>query len=130
MNFKHVDTEIIELLQDFFYQLKQKVKKTDLKQIEKAIEELEQHPSIPKINTIVSFNYEDVTLSIIYTNYKIELSDSLRESWEGGGETIERFLYKYEPNGYREHKGNLYEFRDLLLSSLREVEEISVSDEE
>lgn len=131
--FPIADPETTDLLEEFLKRLLIKIKghmETDL--INKAIAELVNHPLLPKNDLAISFSYEDTTFYVIYCHYKIELSDYFRETWEGGGESIKRFNFQYNVNGYREKSGNADEFRWLLIDSLENalLENISISTEE
>ena len=102
IKFKAVDTWVFELLSDFFNQLKSKIiGYSPARYLDRTLHELQNHPLAPKFNTIVSFQFEDTTFTVIYSNSKIELSDYLREPSEVGSEIVQRFCFKYETNGFQ-----------------------------
>ena len=120
------------MLNEFFQRLRARMKVgKSVRLIDLALGYLDLYPKLPETNTTVTLSYEDVHLYITYTDYKVELRDSLRESWEGGGESVQRFIFTYEIN-YRERLGDIDEFRLLLFDVLENVDlkDISVSDEE
>jgi len=131
--FKKVDKEVFELLREFFYALKGKaVGYAPARNLHKILDNLENSPLSPKNNIVVSIDYEDTSLTIVYTDYKIELSDYVSEKFDSGTDHYQRFCFRYEAGGYNEQTGNIYEFRSLLFSALQEVnvENISISEEE
>lgn len=129
MNFSHVNTDTVNLLQDFFDSLRSKtIGYANARHLPQAIFDLQNHPEPPSKNIVVSFKCDDTWFYIVYANYKIELSDS----FDDGNETYTRFCFRYEPSGYTDLQGDLNEFRSLLFSSLSKVAvtDVKFSEEE
>jgi hypothetical protein len=100
--------------------------------LNEALAFLVLHPKVPEKDTCVNFKLDDTSFSIIYTGYKIELSDYLSEHGDWGSDHYQRFNFRYEIEGYSEQEGDLDEFRALLFECLNEVKvtDISISEEE
>lgn len=121
--------DTINLLQDFFDRLRSRtIGFANARHLPQAILDLQNHPEPPSKNMVVSFKCDDTWFYIIYTNYKIELSDS----FDDGHETYTRFCFRYELSGYTDLRGDLNEFRSILFNCLSKVAvtEIGFSDEE
>lgn len=127
-DFSFVDNDVLNLLSAFLCQLKARpnLSKEELKFLERSLIDLDNHPLRPVHSIFVSLSHEDVSLYVVYSNYKVELCDYLND----GSESSQRFSFRYEASGYREYKGNIREFRELLLNSLRQSNDVSIKDED
>jgi hypothetical protein len=129
LEYKNTDKDVISLLEEFLIRLYEKsVGYSPARWLTKALNDLANHPHVPEMALSISFKYQDTHFFVIYSDHKIELSDSFVD----GSESYTRFNFKYEIEGYSEHEGNLAEFRVLLLDSLDKIPitEISISNEE
>lgn len=127
--FDNLPKEVIDLLEEFLLKLKLKTTGyVEARYLPIAIENISALPNVPEQNMVISFNYEDTWLYIIFTDYKIELSDSYND----GIESYTRFSFRYEISGYKEVIGDLNEFRWLLFNCLSNVtvKDIRFSQEE
>jgi hypothetical protein len=131
--FEHVPNAVVNLLNDFFYELKSKATGYEpARYLNDTIAFLDNHPNAPEKDTCVSFQVDDTSFSVIYTSYKIELSDYISENGDWGSDHNQRFNFRYEIEGYSEQEGDLDEFRSLLFNCLNEVKvtDINISEEE
>lgn len=97
-----------------------------------ALVNLDYHPLPPLNNLSISFRSEDVSYNVVYTNYKIELSDYHSVNEGHGYDHYQAHNFRFEIGGYREYEGDLYSYMTEFKRALKEVKEknISVSDEE
>ena len=138
-NYLNLDNDTILLLKDFFQQLKIKTTGYEpARSLNGILEEISDLPKRPNHNVFVSFEYENSTYDIAFSDYKIEFSNNVEdfETDENGNESnFEGFqanCYSFDFNGYTDVKGSFDQFREELLNALKNVTvtDISISDEE
>lgn len=102
------------------------------RQLELALVNLDYHPLVPANDLSISFRYEDVSFTVFYGHYKIELSDYVSENSGFGYDHYQRYRFLYSPEGDNEEEGDLLQFEEAIMSALRDIEpdQMSVSEEE
>lgn len=133
VKYDNVPSEVISFLIIFLNKLK--LKATGFKLgifLNEAITSLNSHPAVPERNIIISFELDNTSYSIIYTDYKIELSQWVSDAQDYSNDSYQAFLFQYELEGYTDTIGNFSEFRYALNSALKEIKvtDINVSEEE
>lgn len=131
--FKNVDNNVIKLLTEFFNALKLKtVGYAPARFLGETLFDLDNFPKVPKKNTVVSFKYENTNYTIVYSNYKIELSDYTTVNEGNGYDAFQSYNFGYDTEQKINHDGDLDTFRLLLLDALNNVAvtDISISEEE
>lgn len=132
-NYSNIPIEIANFLKQFFMELKMKtIGFSEARYLSHTIKDVEKHPFLPKKNCIVSFEIENSTFYVIYTDYKIELSEWVSDRQEYSNDSYQAHLFKYELEGYSEIIGDFSAFRYAILSKLKNVKvtDISISEEE
>lgn len=138
-NYINLNKDVILLLKEFFKNLKTKtIGYSPARNLNTVLEEINNLPKKPKLNSFVSFEYDYSTYHIAFSEYKIEFSKFIQnfDTDENGNksnfESYEAYLFSYEFSGYTDVKGDFDQFREELFFALKHVKviEISISDEE
>lgn len=131
--FKKVPNEVMQIIEKALIALQNRVESAESKRlISLALVNIAYHPMPPLNNIIISFRLKDVSFCIVYTDYKIELSDYISINTGMGYDHEQSFNFKYQLEGYTEEEGDLNMFEYELTQALSEIpiSEISISDEE
>lgn len=124
----NLNKDTVVFLQEFFKNLKNKtVGYSQARHLDGVLEQINALPKQPNQNTFVSFEQENDTYYVAFSDYKIEFSKYVDDV-----ESYEAYRYSYEFIGYTDVIGDFDQFREELLSALEQVkvDEISISDEE
>lgn len=127
-NYINLNKDTIVFLQEFFKNLKNKtVGYSQARHLDGVLEQINALPKQPNQNAFVSFEQENDTYYVAFSNYKIEFSKDVNDF-----ESYEAYRFSYEFSGYTDVVGDSDQFREELLSALEQVnvDEISISDEE
>lgn len=127
-NYINLNKDTIVLLQEFFQNLKMKATGySPARNLYTVLEDIDGLPKKPKQNTFVSFEQENDTYYVAFSDYKMEFSKYVDDF-----ESYEANRFSYEFSGYVEIIGDFDQFREELLYALKKVKvtEISISDEE
>lgn len=129
--YNNVPDEIIQFITDFFQQAKDKVPSDEGQRlIDLALINLQYHPLVPKTNCVIHLRYESISYSVIYTDYKIELSDYVSMDTGFGFDHFQTFKMCYYPVGTIETEGDYYKFEEGIINALEAKSEIEPSEEE
>jgi hypothetical protein len=91
VKFNKIDEDVFKVLAKFFKKLKLKSTGYEpARHVGTTLTDLDNFPELPSHNMVISFEYEDTTFYIVYSDYKIELSDYFRD----GDESYQRFCFK------------------------------------
>lgn len=127
-NYINLDNDAIILLQEFFQNLKTKaIGYSPARHLHTVLEEINTLPKKPNQNTFVSFEQENDTYYVAFSDYKIEFSKYVNDF-----ESYEAYCFSYVFSGNIYKIGSFDQFREEVLHALEQlkVDEISISDEE
>lgn len=130
-NFAHVPEEVIDFISAFFDIVAHKIQSDEGRHLfELGKVNLAFHPSLPKTNCVFEFKYGNISYSIIYTDYKIELSDYQNMDTGFGYDHYQSFKYCFYSNGKSECEGDFDEFRNSIIETVSNLKELDPSSEE
>lgn len=132
-NYESVPTEIIAFLQETLMKIQQMdISADDAQLITKALNNLDSHPAVPDADLVIAFRLDDITYTLVYSSYKIELSDYVTEYSKMGDNYYHQFIFSYTPESVFEEQGDFIEFQYLFSDALSEIpdSEIEINDEE
>ncbi|XWW46646.1 hypothetical protein JYG30_04065 [Fibrella sp. USSR17] len=106
------------------------LRKADRLRLVKAISQLDQHPQVPDEPCMVSFRVDDLSFTLAYTPYKVELSAYQSIDTGFGYDHEQPYNFRYEQDGYVETHGDPDQFEAHFLTMLESAISVSTSDEE
>lgn len=127
-NYINLNKDTVIFLQEFFKNLKNKtVGYSSARHLDGVLEQINALPKKSNQNTFVSFEQENDTYYVAFSNYKIEFSKYVDDS-----ESYEACRFSYDFIGNTDNIGSFDQFREEVLHALEQVKvtKISISDEE
>lgn len=131
--FKNAPQIIVSLINKLLLLLIERQFSTEIKaSLAESLSDIESHPKTPIHDIIISFSTEDITYTIVYSTYKIEVSDYVSVNMGEGYDHYQQYCFKYNLDGEIEETGSIYELESVFITALQSVatSDISISDEE
>lgn len=90
------DRNAVDLLREIIEQVQKTITGASIqRQLELALVNLDYHPLVPANDLSISFRHENVSFTVFYGHYKIELSDYVSEDSGYGYDHYQRYKFLY-----------------------------------
>ena len=111
-------TDVEDFLHDYFIAL---IRKTRDYRIENMISEVRNLPRIPQYELFTEFTLNDVNYTVVVCQNRIEISRWIKTHGVGGSELVEELKYLVTADGDMDTIGELYQWKDVIISHLGEA---------
>jgi len=130
VDYKNVPKYIIDFMIRFFTDARHKVKSNEGKRlIELALVNLKYHPLVPKTDCVIGFRLDDISYSVEYSDFKIEISDYVSVDSGFGWDHYQTFKQCYYPSDEVIEEGDFDSFEIQIFAALNSMNDIYPSEE-